>query len=113
MTPGSRPTFARDFPEDDALDALVAAFAEGNYARVRAEAPKLAASTTDDDVRRAARVLRARVEADPLAKLLLGLTLLILVVLSAWWVTHDDPPASVPMPPPPRLIEHVPDHPSR
>lgn len=109
MTVGAKPSFARDFPEDAALDALVAAFANGNYARVRAEAPKLAASTEDDDVRRAARMLRARVEADPLAKLLVGLTLLLLVGLSVWWVTHDDPPASVPQPPQQRLIERIPD----
>ena len=110
MTTLARPSFARDFPRDDALDALVSAFSAGNYALVRAEAPKLAASTTDDDVRRAARVLRERVDADPLAKLLLALALtaLVLFVLSAWWLTHDDPPASVPLPEQ-RLIERIPD----
>ena len=108
VTTLARPSFARDFPRDDALDALVSAFSAGNYALVRAEAPKLAAATTDDDVRRAARVLRERVDADPLAKLLLALTALVLFVLSAWWLTHDDPPASVPLPEQ-RLIERIPD----
>ena len=108
MTTAARPSFARDFPRDDALDALVSAFSDGDYAHVRAEAPKLAASSPDDDVRRAARVLRERVDADPLAKVLLALTALLLLGLSAWWMTHDDPPASVPLPEH-RLIERVPD----
>lgn len=92
----TRPAFARDFPEDEALDALVLAFARGDYARVRRDAPKLATETDDESVRRAARLLRERVEADPVAKILLGLTLLLLVVLSGWWMAHGDPKLRAP-----------------
>ena len=108
MSPAGRPSFTRGFPPDAALDALVAAFAAGDYARVRAEAPALAASTDDDDVRRAARALCEGVEADPLAKLLLAFTAALLLVLSAWWIANDHPPASV-EPTAPRVIERIPD----
>ena len=94
------PSFARDFPRDDALDALVRAFARGDYALVRAEAPKLAQAAQDERVALAARILRQRVEADPIGKGILGLSLLVLVVLSAWWIAHDEPPGNVPVTPP-------------
>lgn len=58
--PPRRPAFARDFPRDEALDSLVDSFARGNYARVRAEAPKLVASSETPEVRRAARALLGR-----------------------------------------------------
>lgn len=98
-----RPSFARGFPEDAELDALVEAFASGNYARVRAEAPALAERTDRDDVRAAARLLRERLEPDPLAKSLLLLTAALLVGLSFWFVAHPAPKA----PPEERRIEVV------
>ena len=86
------PRFARSFPKNDELDALVAAFAAGDYATVRARAPKLAEETDDEEVRRAARVLRDRIEPDPASKTLFIVTAALLLFLTAWWVTHDGPP---------------------
>ncbi|MEA2753127.1 MAG: hypothetical protein QOI41_7270 [Myxococcales bacterium] len=83
------PSFARDFPNDPELASLVAAFAAGDYATVRAGAPELASKTTDEHVKRAAELLRARIEPDPTARVFFALTAALLVFLMAWWVTHD------------------------
>ena len=88
----SRPHFARDFPRVPALDALVEAFERGDYARVRSEGSRLAESSPQDDVRRAARTLVDRTAADPLAAWLLALAGAVLVVLSAYWIAHGKPP---------------------
>jgi hypothetical protein len=88
----TRPSFARDFPREPGLDALVEAFARGNYARVRAEAVSLAASSGAEDVRRAAQELLARTKPDPMALGLLALTGALLVVLSTYWITYAAPP---------------------
>lgn len=85
------PAFATTFPRHPELDALVEAFALGNYAAVRSRAPKLAETTTDEAVARAARLLRERIEPDPTAKLLLLVTAALLVLLTAWWIAHDGP----------------------
>lgn len=82
------PAFARSFPRDPDLDALVAAFEAGDYARVRREAPKLAKSTDRDDVRAAARELRRRLDPDPLAVFLLGIAAVLLVVLFGYYGLH-------------------------
>ncbi|MGH7293758.1 MAG: hypothetical protein ACRELB_02440 [Polyangiaceae bacterium] len=100
-----RPTFASDFPATPELDALVDAFAEGNYARVRAEAPKLAETTTDDAVRAAARTLVDRTKPDPLAVKMLLVTGALLVVLAGWWIVHGKAPAGATRTSPP--IERV------
>ncbi len=105
------PAFAKDFPANDELTRLVDAFARGDYATVRADAPKLAASTDDVAVKRAANTLRRRIEPDPTSKVLLALAALLLAFLSLWWVTHDGPPPdevskTIPAPPPPKL-EHI------
>jgi hypothetical protein len=83
------PSFARDFPNDPELAALVAAFAAGDYATVREGAPALAAKTDDEGVKRAAELLRARIEPDPTSRLFFALTAALLVFLMAWWATHD------------------------
>jgi hypothetical protein len=87
-----RPSFARDFPRQPALDALVAAFARGNYAQVRARAPELERSTDDEAVRRAARTLVERTRPEPLAVALVGLTAALLVTVTAYWAIHAKPP---------------------
>jgi hypothetical protein len=79
------PAFARDFPEDPRLDALVRAFEAGDYARVRREAPALVAAAESDDLKRAARELVRRTQADPLMILLLALTGALLLGLAVYW----------------------------
>lgn len=83
-----KPRFARAFPKDAELDALLAAFEAGDYARVRVEAPALALKTEDEDVRRAARELRKRIDPDPLSLALMGIAALLLLVLSGYYWTH-------------------------
>jgi hypothetical protein len=92
MATERRPLFARDFPRGPALDALVGAFARGDYAHVRVEGPKLAKSAQEPDVRRAALTLVAHTQPDALATWLLVLTGALLITLSAYWIGHGKPP---------------------
>jgi hypothetical protein len=103
------PRFAEAFPRDPDLDALVAAFARGDYASVRTKAPELAGRTKDAEVARAAKELRARVEADPAARLLFAFTAALLAFLTVWWVAHDGPNVDRGKAPsaPARTIEYV------
>jgi len=89
-----RPSFASAFPASQELDALVEAFARGDYARVRAEAPKLERGSEDEGVRAAARTLMERTEPDPLAVKLMLLAGALLVLLMGWWIVHGKAPAS-------------------
>jgi hypothetical protein len=91
-----RPSFANDFPRTPEVDALVDAFARGNYARVRAEAPRLERATDDTHVKRAARILVERTGPDPLAAGLLALTAVLLLVLAGYWMAHGKPPPPEP-----------------
>lgn len=79
-----RPAFLLDYPEDPALERLIAAFEAGNYALVRREAEGVAQNATDPLVRAAALELRARIEPDPLARYLLMASVLLLVLLTLW-----------------------------
>jgi len=79
------PPFARGFPDDPALLALVRAFERGDYARVRRDAPALAKSAEGDDVRRAATELVTRTKADPMMIALLVITAALLAALTAYW----------------------------
>ena len=100
MTEERRPSFASDFPRGAELDALVDAFARGDYARVRAEAPRLAGSTEDAAIRRAAQMLAERTKPDPLAVGLLAVTGILLLVVTTYWVMHGKaPPGSGPTKP--------------
>lgn len=83
-----RPAFAKRFPRDPELDALVEAFEKGNYARVRLEAPQLAERASDLAVAAAARELRKRLDPDPLAHVLLALTAALLAFLTGWFLWH-------------------------
>jgi len=80
-----RPAFAREFPRDPALDALVLAFARGDFRRVREEGPRLVAAAASDDVRAAVGELVRRTRPDPLAALFFGLAAALLVFLSVYW----------------------------
>jgi hypothetical protein len=103
-----RPSFARDFPRNETIDALVDAFARGNYALVRSEARKVVDSGDAEEVRIAARTLLERTKADPMAVRLLWITAALLVGLTAYWAVngkapppeqrHDHPPSQEPIP---------------
>jgi hypothetical protein len=82
------PVFAQRYPRDETLDALIATFERGNYASVREGAQKLIASTTKPAVRQAAEDLLQRLEPDPLARYLLGVSALLLVFFTIWYFTH-------------------------
>jgi hypothetical protein len=86
------PAFARGWPRDPELDALVAAFEAGDYARVRAKAPELARSTESDAVRRAARELARRLDPDPAAVYMLMAAAALLVFLAGWYWLHPHTP---------------------
>ena len=102
------PAFARDFPNDPELASLVTAFAAGDYATVRTGAPALASKTSDEHVKRAAELLRSRIEPDPTARVFFALTAALLVFLMTWWATHDGPQSHGPPPPqPPPTVEFV------
>lgn len=83
-----RPAFLLEFPEDAELERLIAAFEAGNFAHVRSEAPKLAARTADEAVRRAALELRSRTDPDQLLLLLLLLCVSLFVFLVIWVYTR-------------------------
>ena len=102
------PAFAREFPRDPDLDVLVAAFARGDHAAVRTGAPALAAKTESAEVKRAAELLRARIEPDPTSRIFFALTAALLIFLMAWWATHDGPESHAPAPvKPPPTVEFV------
>lgn len=82
------PPFAKDYPDSPELRRLVDAFGRGDYKTVRDGTAALA-NSEDEAVRRAAKDLRARTEADPFAKIALLLTLLLLGWLTFYWEQHD------------------------
>lgn len=82
------PSFARGFPKDAELDRLIDAFERGDYATVREDAPRLAKSTERDDVRRAARELRRRIDPDPIGVYLVGVAALLLAFLAWFYFSH-------------------------
>jgi hypothetical protein len=82
------PAFALNFPSDPELDELVAAFEQGNYARVRKEAPELAKRTDRPEVRKAARELARRLDPDPIAVYLLAAAAALLAFLAVWFWAH-------------------------
>jgi hypothetical protein len=79
-----RPAFLLEFPDDPELESLIRAFEAGDFAKVRDLAPRLAESTAQPAVRRAALELRARIDPDPLLVLLLVLSFSVFVFLVAW-----------------------------
>lgn len=85
------PSFAKEFPKHPELDRLVEAFSRGDYATVRIGAPKLAASTDDEAVKKAAQTLRTRIEPDPTSRILFLFAAALLAFLTIWWITHDGP----------------------
>lgn len=84
------PAFARDYPRQPELDALVDAFARGDYRTVRSQAPLLAArADVSPEVQTAALELRRRIEPERHAVLLFVFAGALMVFLFSWWLTHD------------------------
>jgi hypothetical protein len=92
MDPSRIPTFARTFPRSPELDALVEAFARGDYAAVRAGASSLARASGDPAVQEAARTLVERTRPEPLTVALLAIAAVLLVVLAAWAIQNGKAP---------------------
>ncbi|GAC1352568.1 MAG: hypothetical protein NVS3B20_22800 [Polyangiales bacterium] len=103
--PEGWPEFARAYPRHPELDRLVLYFMRGNHRRVRVGAAALVAST-DLPVSEAAHDLRARLDPDRLAYLLLGLTALLLASLVGWALQESKQHQH--QAPPPRTIQAVP-----
>lgn len=95
-SPRERPAFARHFPRDAELDALVDAFERGDHARVRAEAPRLAERATSPEVRRAASELRARLDPDRTSVALLAIACALFVALAGYYFAHPHEPGTSP-----------------
>jgi len=86
-----RPAFVLSFPSHPELDRVVRAFELGNYAYVRAEAPKLLEGSESPRVREAAGELLRRIEPDPLVKVLLAMSVLLFLVITFWaYRTHGN-----------------------
>ena len=86
------PSFARAFPRSPELDALVEAFARGDYAAVRSRAAGVERSSGDPAIQQAARTLVERTRPDPLAVTLLAMAVVLLLVLAAWAIRHGRAP---------------------
>ena len=91
--PSHWPAFTAGWPRDAALEDLVEAFARGDHRRVREEAPRLAERAVDDEVRRCARELRARIDPDPTGKALIVIAAVLLAFLAWWYLFHSHGPA--------------------
>ena len=90
VAPPSRRPFP---PRDRFLDALVEAFARGDYASVRARAPEVERSSDDPAVKQAARTLADRTRPDPLAVGLLAIAAVLLTVLATRSIVHGHAPS--------------------
>lgn len=93
-----RPTFAKRYPRHPELDRLVDRFARGDHASVRADAEALAKRADDPAIAAAARDLRARIEPDRLAWVLLVVPAILLLVLTIWAVhrSHEQEKPAAP-----------------
>jgi hypothetical protein len=83
-----RPRFLLDYPEDPALERLIAAFEAGDYDSVRKLAPKIDAHSTDPAVKNAAREIRRRIDPDPLIRYLLFISIGLLLFVVATVYGH-------------------------
>lgn len=97
---GLRPAFAANFPADPELERLLDAFTRGDYAAVRAGAPRLAEATKDPAVKRAALDLRRRIDPDPVSAALVVIAFVLLALVGGFYLSHahQDPPANTPPP---------------
>jgi len=78
-----RPPFARDYPKDPEIEALLALFEAGDYGGMRARAKQL--KSEDQDVQLAVRDLVAHTEPDPAMRwIFLGILAVVLGVMAYW-----------------------------
>lgn len=84
----SRPAFARRYPSHSELDALVAAFARGDFRHVRVGAESLSREAADESVRRAALDLRRRLDPSASTFVLLALGAVLALALFAYHRAH-------------------------
>lgn len=92
-----RADFAKHYPEDAALQKLLAAFDRGDYFAVRRDAEGVAKATKDPAVARAARDLRQRIEPAKTASLLLLVGLALAVFVGGYFLLqheHRDAPGT-------------------
>lgn len=89
--------------EGDDLRALEEAFEAGNYRAVREGEARIAASDNPDDVKVAARAIKARTEPSRPQVALLAITALLVVVLSGWEIMEHGRSAPRPAPPKPTV----------
>lgn len=96
------PAFAKDFPADPRLDALVALFEKGNYQKARKDAEALLKATDDKAIHAAVAEIQKRLQPDPLALYLLAISAALLAILAGWYwsqssaTTTDHAPAAIP-----------------
>jgi hypothetical protein len=100
------PLFHDAYPKDDELRALVDAFEAGNFHAVREGAARIVASDKSDDVKAAARDLKARTKPSRAQLALLVITALLVVALSGYEIAQHGRNAPHPVPPKP-TIERV------
>lgn len=98
-----KPAFAKDFPADPELDALVEAFGRGDFRSASAGAERLAKSD-DAAIAQAARTLLERTRPDPRAKLFFLFAAALLTLLTIYWIVESRRPHDAPQP---RRIEYV------
>lgn len=79
-----RAPFLDELPEAPELEPLIAAFAAGNYARVRQLARSLEGPSTAVEVRDAARELVRRTEPDRVVVVLFVLAFALFIFVAAW-----------------------------
>ena len=85
------PSFAKDFPANDELHAPRRRLRARRLRDRRTDAPKLAASTDDDDAVKKAAQTSASASARSDVAALFVFAFLLLAFLTFWWVTHDGP----------------------
>lgn len=98
-----KPSFAKDYPKDADLGALVGAFDAGDYRSVRAGTSRIASGDKSDAVKAAARDLRSRTEPSRAQIALLVVAALLVIALSAFEITQHGRSAPKPVSPHPAI----------
>jgi len=89
--------------QPDELHALEEAFEAGNYRKVRQDAARIASSDASDEVKAAARAMKARTEPSRAQLALLAITAVLVVVLSGYEIFEHGRNAPRPAAPKPTI----------